>query len=176
MLSHCGAGEDSWESLGQQGDQPAILMYINPEYSLEERMLKLQYCGHLMQRANSLEKILILGNTEGKRRWGNRGWDGWWHHQLNGHEFEQIPGNSKGQGSLVCCNPWGHKELDMTWWLNNNSNLGFGWIHFALIFVYGMRKCFNFILVHLAGCPVFPAPLVEETVLVHCIFLPPLLH
>ena len=37
-----------------------------------------------------------------------------WHHQLNGHEFEQILGDSKGQGSLVCWNPWGHKELDMT--------------------------------------------------------------
>jgi len=37
-----------------------------------------------------------------------------WHHHLNGHELEQTPGGSKGQGSLVCCNPWGHKELDMT--------------------------------------------------------------
>ena len=36
-----------------------------------------------------------------------------WHHQLNGHEFEQIPGDSEGQGSLVCCSSWGHKELDM---------------------------------------------------------------
>ena len=37
-----------------------------------------------------------------------------WHHQLSGHEFEQTPGDSEGQGSLVCCHPWGHKELDMT--------------------------------------------------------------
>ena len=44
-----------------------------------------------------------------------------WHHQLNGHEFEQTLGDSKEQGSLVCCNPWGHKELDMTQRLNNNS-------------------------------------------------------
>ena len=36
------------------------------------------------------------------------------HHQLNGHDFEQTPGDSKGQGSLVCCNPWGHKESDTT--------------------------------------------------------------
>ena len=36
------------------------------------------------------------------------------HHRLNGHEFEQAPGVGDGQGSLVCCNPWGHKELDMT--------------------------------------------------------------
>jgi len=37
-----------------------------------------------------------------------------WHHQLNGHEFEQTPGDSEGQRSLVCCSPWGHKKLDMT--------------------------------------------------------------
>ena len=37
-----------------------------------------------------------------------------WHHQLNGHESEQTPGDTEGQGSLVCCSLWGHKELDMT--------------------------------------------------------------
>ena len=37
-----------------------------------------------------------------------------WHHQLDGHEFEQAPGVGDGQGSLACCSPWGHKELDMT--------------------------------------------------------------
>ena len=37
-----------------------------------------------------------------------------WHHPLNGHEFEQTPGDSEGQGSLACCSPWGHKESDTT--------------------------------------------------------------
>ena len=37
-----------------------------------------------------------------------------WHHQLNGHEFEQAPGVGDGQGSQSCCSPWGHKESDMT--------------------------------------------------------------
>ena len=37
-----------------------------------------------------------------------------WHHRLNGHEFEQAPENSEGQGSLACCSPWDHKESDMT--------------------------------------------------------------
>ena len=37
-----------------------------------------------------------------------------WHHRLDGHEFEQALGESDGQGSLACCGPWGHKELDMT--------------------------------------------------------------
>ena len=44
-----------------------------------------------------------------------------WHHQLNGHEFEQALGGSEGQGSLVCCSPWGHKESDTTQQLNNNK-------------------------------------------------------
>ena len=44
-----------------------------------------------------------------------------WHHQLNGHEFEQTPGNGEGQGNLACCGPWGHKESDMTVQLNNNK-------------------------------------------------------
>ena len=45
-----------------------------------------------------------------------------WHHWLNGHEFEQGLGDGEGQGSLVCCSPLGHKESDMTEWLNSNNN------------------------------------------------------
>ena len=45
-----------------------------------------------------------------------------WCHQFNGPEFEQTPSNSEGQGSLVCCNPWGRKESDMTEQVNNNLN------------------------------------------------------
>ena len=41
-----------------------------------------------------------------------------WHHQFNGHEFEQVLGIGDGQGSLACCSSWGHKELDMTEQLN----------------------------------------------------------
>ena len=41
-----------------------------------------------------------------------------WHHRCDGHEFELAPGVVNGQGSLVCCSPWGHKELDMTEQLN----------------------------------------------------------
>ena len=45
-----------------------------------------------------------------------------WHHLFNGHEFEQTPGDSKRQGSLVSYNPWGRKESDTTQWLNNNNH------------------------------------------------------
>ena len=71
MLSNCGAGKNFWDSLGLQRDQnQSILKEINPEYSLEGLMLKLkfQHFGHLMQRADSLEKTLMLGKIEGKRR------------------------------------------------------------------------------------------------------------
>ena len=44
-----------------------------------------------------------------------------WYHWLKGHEFQQTLGDSEGWGSLVCCSPWGRKELDMILWLNNNN-------------------------------------------------------
>ena len=46
-----------------------------------------------------------------------------WHNGLNGHEFEQAPGDSEGQGSLACCSPWGRKESDITEWLNWKERL-----------------------------------------------------
>ena len=46
-----------------------------------------------------------------------------WHHQLNGHEFEQAPGDGDGQGSLACSSPWGCEELDRTEQLNSNKDM-----------------------------------------------------
>ena len=46
-----------------------------------------------------------------------------WHHQFNGHEFEQALGLSEGQGRLACCSLWGYKKLDTTKWLNNNNGI-----------------------------------------------------
>ena len=51
-----------------------------------------------------------------------------WHHRLDGHEFEQAPGVGDGQGFLACCNPWDHKELDMTEGLNWVTNIGKLWL------------------------------------------------
>ena len=70
--------------------------------------LKLQYFGHLMPRAGSLEKTLMLAKTEGKRKGQQDEMIGW-HHQLDGHEFDQAPGDGEGQGSLACCSPRGHR-------------------------------------------------------------------
>ena len=64
-------------------------------YSLEGLMLKFQYFGHLMWRVNSLEMMLILGRLRAGGEGGDRGWDGWWHHWLSGHEFQQILGDSE---------------------------------------------------------------------------------
>ena len=71
----------------------SILKEISPEYSLEGLMLKLQYFGHLMQRATSFEKTPVLGKIEGRRRRGQQEDEMvGWHHQLDEHEFEQALG------------------------------------------------------------------------------------
>ena len=105
MLLDC-AREDSLESLGQQGDQTkSIVKEINPEYSLEGLMLKLklQYFGHLMQKADSLEKTLMLGKIEGKRRGMTEDDMVGWHHRLSVPKFEEIPGDNEGQNRGVWC-------------------------------------------------------------------------
>ena len=77
--------------------------------------LKLQDFGHLMQRTDPLEKTLMLGKIEGQRRRREAEHEMvGMHHRLNGHEFEQTPGDSEGQGRLARCSPWGHKESGMT--------------------------------------------------------------
>ena len=55
-----------------------------------------------------------------------------WHRRLNGHESEQAPGETEGQGSLACCSPWGHKELDMTEQLNKSFIVSYLHQHWAL--------------------------------------------
>ena len=100
----------------------SVLKEIRPGCSSVGLMLKLklQYFGHLMGRADSLEKTLTLGKIEGRRRRGRRredkmaGRQNW----LNGHEFEWTLGVGDGQGGLACCGSWGHKESDMSEWLN----------------------------------------------------------
>ena len=92
----------------------SILKEINPEYSLEGLLLKLklQYFGHLMQTADSLEKTLMLGKIEGRRRRGQQRMR--WLDDINGHEFEQTAEDTESQGSLACFSPWACKESDTT--------------------------------------------------------------
>ena len=78
MLLNCGVREDSWESLGLQGDQ-SILKEISPGCSLEGLMLnlKLQYFGHLKGRSDSFEKTLMWERLRAGGEGDDRGWDGW---------------------------------------------------------------------------------------------------
>ena len=94
---------------------------ISPEYSLEGLMLKLklQCFGHLMRRTDSLEKTLMLGKIEGRRRrgWQRMRWlDGITN--LMDMSLSKLLRVGDGQGGLVCYSPWGHKELDTTKLLN----------------------------------------------------------
>ena len=125
----------------------SILKEINPECSLEGLMkLKLQYFGYLLWKTESLEKILMLGKIEGRRR----GWQRMrWHHQLNGHELKQAPGVGDEQGSPACCNLQGHKKSDTTERLNwtdlclqvaKTNFLNKGELYWLIELDYGKRR------------------------------------
>ena len=93
---------------------------INPEYSLEGLMLKLklQYFVHLMRRLTHWKRPWCWKRLRAGGEGANRGWDGW---MASSIRSEQTPGDSKEQGSLACCSPWGCKESDTTEWLNNDK-------------------------------------------------------
>ena len=99
--------------------------------------LKLQYFGHLMQSwltgkdpdAGKDWRREEKGRTEDEM--AGR------HHQLYGHQFKRTPGVGDGQGSLACCSPWGHKELDMTEWLNWTEISPILYLSFKLTPVWG---------------------------------------
>ena len=84
-----------------------------------------------------IEKTLMLGKIEGKRRRGGQRmrWLGQ-HHWFNGHEFEQTPGDTEEQGSLAYCSPWGRQELDMTERLNWTEHNAYSVFHSHVIFYY----------------------------------------
>ena len=99
-----------WVPWTARRSNQSILKEISPEYSLEGLMLKLklQYFGHLMRRTDSLGKTLMLGKDWGQEEKGvTEDEMVGWHHQLNGREFGQTPGDNEGQGSLRCCRPGG---------------------------------------------------------------------
>ena len=122
MLLNCGVGEDSWESLGVQrapqpvhpkGNQPWIFIG-RTDFEAETPILW----------PPDAKNWFIWKDPDAEKDWGQEekgitehemvGW----HHRLNGTEFEQTPGVGDGQGGLLCCSPWGHKDSDTTEQLN----------------------------------------------------------
>ena len=82
--------------------------------------LKVQNFGHLMHRTDTGKDSNAGKDWRQEEKGTTEDEMAGWHHQLNGHEFEQTLGDRDGQGSLACCSPWGHKESDTTEQLNSN--------------------------------------------------------
>ena len=109
---------------GARRSNQSILKEISPGCSLEGLMLKLkiQYFGHLMQRTDSLEKTLMLGKIEDRKRRGQQDEMFGWHYQLDGHEFEQASRVGDRQGGIEWCSPWGQQRVghdsttELNWW------------------------------------------------------------
>ena len=123
----------------------SILKEITPECSLEGLMLKLklQYFGHLMRRADLLEKTLMLGMIEGRRRrgWQRMRWlDGITDSMDRG--LGKLLGAGDGQGGLACCDSWGHKESDTTEPLNwTKKDPHLPWLSWSLSFAHSTPRC-----------------------------------
>ena len=122
MFSNCDSGEDSWGSLGQKiksvnpkGNQPWI--FTGKTHAEAE--------APIIWPPDEKSRLIGKDTDAGKdrrqkeKRVAEREMVGW-HHRLNGREFEQTPGDSEGQGSLVCCSPCGIKQSDTTYWLNDS--------------------------------------------------------
>ena len=103
---------------------PSFLIRDNTgtQHRISENICWYLSFGHLMQRAD-IRKYPDPGKDwrQEKKETTEDEMAGW-HHQLNGHEFEQAPGVGDGQGGLACCSPWDHKELDTTEWLKIKIN------------------------------------------------------
>ena len=124
MLLNCGVGEDSWESLGLQGDPGLIWI------SLEGFLGSLDFFGKSDAKAETpvlwpphAKNWLTGKDSDAGRDWRQKEKGttedemAGWHHWLDGHKYEWTPGVGDGQGGLECCDSWGCKESDMTEWL-----------------------------------------------------------
>ena len=127
MFFNCGIGEDSWEFFGLQEIQP-VHSKGNQSWIFTEGLI---WSGSSNTLATWCEEL-----THWKRPWcwerlkaggegDNRDKMVEWHRWLNGHEFEQVPGDGEWQGSLACCSSWSHKVSHTTERLNNSNECYF---------------------------------------------------
>ena len=124
MLLNCGVGEDTWVPWTKRRSYQSILKEINPVYSLEGLMLKLQYFDSWYEELNHGKRLWCWERLRAREQWETKDEMLGWHHQLDGCEFEQTLGDSEEQASLGCCSPWDRRESDMTWWQNNHHSGG----------------------------------------------------
>ena len=118
MLLNCGVGDDSWESLGLQGDQS--WMFIGRTDAEAETPL----LWPPDVKSWLIWKDPDAGRDRGQEEKGMTEDEmAGWHHQLNEHGFGETLGVGNGQGGLACCDSWGHKESDTTEWLNWTTSL-----------------------------------------------------
>ena len=122
LLLNCGVGGLLRVPWTVMRSNQSVLKEISPEYSLEGLMLKLK----LQYLAPDVKRWLLGKDPDPGKDWRQEKGKKedemvGWHHQHNGHEFEQTLGFGDGHWSLVCCSVWGHKELDMTELLNNEE-------------------------------------------------------
>ena len=155
-----------------------VLKEISPGISLEGMMLKLklQYFGHLMRSVDSLEKTLMLGGIWGQEEKGTTEDEmAGWHHWPDGRESEWTLEVGDGQGGLVCCDSWGHKESDMTERLNWTELIGLLhlWLqrvlsHFGIDHLI-MSVCRVISWIVRKGCLLWPACALDKTLLANAL-------
>ena len=130
MLLNCVVGEDSWKSLGLQGDPTSPFW----------RRLALEFLWNDAKAETPVlwpphAKSWLIGKNSDAGRDGRQEEKGTtedemagWHHQLDGRESVWTPGVGDGEGGLACCDSWGHKESDITQQLNNNNKSNYAFI------------------------------------------------
>ena len=140
MLLNCGAGENSWESHWQQGDQTSQSWRI---LTLNIHWKDWWWSCEVSVLWPSDTKSWVVGkDPDAGKDWRQKEKRATedemvgWHHQVNGHELGQTLGDDEGQGGLECCSPWDYEELDMTWQLNNSINILCILYLFKLVFLF----------------------------------------
>ena len=123
MPLNCGAGEDSWESLGQQGDQASQSYGDQPWIFTGRTDVEAPLFWSPNLKSWLIGKVPDAGKDWGqKEKMASEDEMTRCHHWCNRHELRQTLGDGEGQGDVACCSPWVWKESAMTAGLNNNSN------------------------------------------------------